>query len=192
MNPDTLQLQVADTALLIIDVQEKLLPAMHDAPACLAQVVRLAEGGRLLGLRTLLTEQYPKGIGPTVAPLMQVLQAGGATPAVLEKLEFGATDNPVVAEALDRWQADGVRQVLVCGIEAHICVYQTVRGLRARGLQTHVVRDACSSRTAANLDVAVGLWRRCGALVTSTEAALFDLVGSAAHPQFRAISKLIR
>jgi nicotinamidase-related amidase len=192
MNPAELQLDPATTALLIIDVQEKLLPAMHDAAACLANVTRLAQGAQWLGLRTLVTEQYPKGIGPTVAPLIAALQAGPTPATVLEKLEFGATANPIVAEALDRWQADGVRQVLVCGIEAHICVYQTVRGLRERGLQVHVVRDASSSRTAANLEVAVGLWRRCGALVTSTEAVLFDLVGSAAHPHFRAISKLIR
>jgi nicotinamidase-related amidase len=187
-----LQLDPATTGLLIIDIQEKLLPAMHDAAAVQANTARLIEGARLLGLRTLVTEQYPKGIGPTVAALSAGLDAFAVRPPVIEKLEFGATSNVVVAQHLDQWQAHGITQVLVCGIEAHICVYQTVRGLRERGLQTHVVRDACSSRAAANVEVAVGLWRRCGAVVTSTEAALFDLIGGAAHPQFRAVSKLIR
>lgn len=192
MTPMELQLDPATTGLLIIDIQEKLLPAMHDAAAVQANAARLIEGARLLGLRTLVTEQYPKGIGPTVAELSAGLDAFAVRPPVIEKLEFGATSNVVVAQHLDQWQAQGITQVLVCGIEAHICVYQTVRGLRERGLQTHVVRDACSSRVATNVDVAIGLWRRCGALVTSTEAVLFDLIGGAAHPHFRAISKLIR
>ncbi len=197
MNPADFRLVPASTALLVIDVQEKLVPAMLDGgAACVANVERLLEGAKLLGMRTLVTQQYPKGLGPTIANVQQRLEAlgidRGATAQVVDKMEFAATSNAQAQLVLQQWQAQGVHAVLVCGMEAHVCVYQSVRGLREMGFAVHVVRDACASRTAANLEIGAGLWQRCGAVVTSTETVLFDLVGAAGSETFKAISRAIR
>jgi len=147
----------------------------------------LADAARELGLPLLVTEQYPKGIGPTVAPLREKLTA-----APLDKLEFSVAQNLRAAAVLQGWRHAGRDTVLVAGIEAHVCVWQTVADLRAAGWNVHVAADATSSRTVENWNTAKGLWQAAGATVTSTEAALFDLVRGAHHPQFKAISKLIK
>lgn len=192
MSPEDLRLVPATTALVVIDVQERLSPAMIDGGApCVANVERLLQGAGLLGLRTLLTQQYPKGLGPTLA---SVAERAAALPTLAraDKLEFSATANDEALEVILEWRTQGVQSVLVCGMEAHVCVYQTVRGLRELGFAVHVVHDACASRSAANVEIAAGLWQKCGAVVTSTEAALFDLVGAAGTETFKAVSKLIR
>ncbi len=187
--PTDLSLSPASTALLVVDMQQKLVPAMQDGGApCVANAARLLQGGHALGLRTLVTEQYPKGLGPTVPEL--AAHFGQAT--VHDKIAFAATGNGPTRGLLALWQSQGVRSVLVCGIEAHICVYQSVRGLAEMGFVVHVVSDACASRTADNHRIAQGLWRRCGAVVTSTEACLFDLLGQAHGDAFKLISRLIR
>jgi nicotinamidase-related amidase len=192
MSPEDLRLVPTTTALVIIDVQEKLSPAMIDGGApCVANVERLLEGARLLGLRTLVTQQYPKGLGQTLASLRDKIAAMPGV-AQADKLEFSATANDEALEMILEWRIQGVQSVLVCGMEAHGCVDQTVRGLRELGFAVHVARDACASRTAANLEIGAQLWQKCGAVVTSTEAALFDLVGAAGTDTFKAISKLIR
>lgn len=189
--PARLPLDPATTALLVVDVQQKLVPAMqHAGLPCVANVARLLQGAHALGLRTLATEQYPNGLGHTVPELQPHLTALHAI--VHEKVTFAATGNAPTAALLAQWQLDGVRAVLVCGMEAHICVHQTVRGLVALGFEVQVVSDACASRTADNVAVAHGLWRDSGALVTSTEACLFDLLGQAGGDAFKVISRLIR
>ena len=197
MNPADFRLLPPSTALLIIDVQEKLAPAMLDGGApCVANVERLVEGARLFGMRTLVTQQYPRGLGPTLASVQQRLDGlgieHGTKAQVVDKLEFAATSNAEAQRVLQQWQVEGVQAVLVCGMEAHVCVYQSVRGLREMGFAVHVVRDACASRTAANLEIGAGLWRSCGAVETSTETVLFDLVGAAGSEVFKAVSRAIR
>ncbi|MBM4342588.1 MAG: isochorismatase family protein [Deltaproteobacteria bacterium] len=191
--PADLALHPARTALVVVDIQEKLVPAMQDgAEICIANTARLIEGLAALHVRVLVSEQYPKGLGRTVPVLAQRLAACRPDAAVVEKTEFSAVANPEIRAVLAGWLGDGVRSVLVCGMEAHICVYQTVRGLADMGFVVHVVTDACASRTAGNHAVAVGLWQACGAVVTSTEAALFDLLGRAGGDAFKLISRLIR
>jgi nicotinamidase-related amidase len=182
-----LRLEASRAVVLIIDFQERLLPAMAHAEASLNNAGRLADAARELGLPLLVTEQYPKGIGPTVAALRDKLSA---TP--LDKLEFSVAQNPRAAALLAGWRHAGRDTVLVAGIEAHVCVWQTVADLRAAGWRVHVAADATSSRTVENWNTAKGLWQAAGAVVTSTEAALFDLVRGAQHPNFKAISKLIK
>ena len=179
----------ASTVLLVVDVQEKLASAMPEAT--LAALVKNAElllqAAETLGVRVLASEQYPKGLGPTVAPLAKRLAAMKAKP--FPKMTFDACSDLALARAL----ADsGAKSVVVIGMESHVCVFQTTRELVKRGYATHVVADAVASRTEENRHLGLGLCVMAGATVTATEAAVFDLLERAGTEEFRAISKLLR
>lgn len=174
--------------LLVIDVQERLGAAMQQ-PAFERLVKNtgvLIEGAKTLGLPVLVTEQYPKGLGPTVSPLKDALPEGVSA---VEKVAFscGAVDD--VRRALE---ASGRKQVLIAGMETHVCVFQTVRDLSAAGYVPFVVRDAVLSRAQENHDTGLQLMRESGATITSTETALFDLLGQAGTPEFKRISALVK
>jgi nicotinamidase-related amidase len=135
-----------------------------------------------------VSEQYTRGLGPTIRPVGEAL---AAAPQVhrFEKLEFSAVAAPAfpgLAHALGR------DQWIVCGMETHVCVYQTARDLAARGWATHVCADAVCSRTGLNRELGLGLIERAGAILTSTEACVFDLMGRAGSDEFRALSKVIK
>lgn len=179
------------TALIVIDVQERLAAAMPDGSA-IENAGRLVEGARALGVRVLVTEQYPKGLGPTVPALRERLAAFASPVPVLEKLDFDACDDRGVAEALDGLRTAKIDTLVLSGMEAHICVAQTARGLVERGFRVLVAGDATASRSAENRRIAEGLWRAAGAVPTSTEAVLFDLVRRASGDAFKTISKLVR
>ena len=181
----------ARTALLVVDVQERLASAMPES-AAIVNIDRLIESARILGLPVAVTEQYPKGLGATVPMLRERLATFTDAPPVLEKLEFDATENAGVSAHLDHLRAHGVDSVIVTGMEAHICVFQTARGLVARGFAVHVAGDATASRNPVNIEIARGLWRDAGAVSTATESVLFDLLGRASGDAFKAISKLVR
>jgi nicotinamidase-related amidase len=182
MSSTDLAIDRARAALLVVDVQERLLAAM--SPDDAARVVKncgiLIEAARQLGVPIVASEQYRKGLGPTVAPLDAALTAAGARR--FEKLEFSA--EPGIVEERDQW--------IVCGMETHVCVYQTVRGLAARGRTVHVPADAVCSRTAENKAVGLALAEKAGAIVTSTETVVFDALGRAGTDEFKALSKLIK
>jgi nicotinamidase-related amidase len=187
-----LQLSVQRAALLVVDIQERLAPAM---PAdVLAQVVRntavLIETANRLGMPVVVSQQYPKGLGQTVAGVDEGLRT--VAPERLhrfDKTEFSAADCAELAALAPRLGRD---QWIVAGMEAHICVYQTARGLVDRGYQTHVVADAICSRTKANYKIGRKLAERAGAVLTSTETVVFDLLGRAGTDDFKALSKLIK
>jgi nicotinamidase-related amidase len=164
-------------ALLVIDVQEGFRPYAAFAGVA-AAAARLVEGARILGLPTLVSEQYPKGLGAT-AP-----EVGLEDEPRVEKTVFSA----VRADGFDIGAAE---QALVCGIETHVCVSQTVHDLLDRGLEVHVAADAVGSRH--ELDHARGLERmeRSGAVVTTVEGALFELLERAGTPEFKAVQQLI-
>ena len=171
------------TALLVIDVQERLCAAMAKEPLArmLNRTQALLQGAAVLGLGVVLTEQYPKGLGATLPELRQL--APGAS--LVEKLRFSAA-LPKVLEALG-----GRDQVLIAGMEAHVCVFQTVRDL-ATARTVYVCRDAVISRAAEDREAGIGLCERSGALITTAEAALFDLLGEAGSPAFKAISSAVK
>jgi nicotinamidase-related amidase len=131
------------------------------------------------------TEQYPKGLGPTVPELRAALEPA----APVEKLTFDCCGEPTFAPALD---AAGRPAVIVCGMETHICVLQTVLGLLARGATVHVAADAVCSRDPENARVALELMRDAGAVVTCTETVLFQLLERAGTPEFKAIQQLVK
>lgn len=186
--PPRFALERDGAALLVIDVQDKLGAAM---PAeAWARVVKhtviLVEAAKVLGLPVYVTEQYPKGLGPTNAQVLAALPAG-ATP--IEKLAFSG--GAVKSLALALFQS-GRRQVIVCGMETHVCVFQSARDLAAGGYQPFVALDACSSRTAENQAIGAALMRDAGATLSSTEAIVYDLLGAAGTPEFKLLAPLLR
>jgi nicotinamidase-related amidase len=178
------RLQRADAALLVVDVQEKLAAAMpkEALERMLLRTAALVEGARVLGLPIVYTEQYPKGLGPTVSMLRERLT--GLQP--VEKLRFSAVDDGV------RAQLHGRRQVLVAGMETHICVYQTVRQLAEDGVLPVLCADAVLSRFEVDTRVGLQLAADAGAMVATVEMALCDLLGEAGTPEFKRITAAIR
>jgi nicotinamidase-related amidase len=183
-----MRLDRASTALVIIDVQEKLMPVIDRRESVELNITRLVSGAYLLGVPILITEQYVKGLGATVNPVREALKnAGGYRP--IEKDCFSAQGCTPFRTALEMLKR---RQVLVTGIETHVCVYQTVTDLLADGYDVTIIADAVSSRTGENREIALHRVVSEGARLSSTEMALFELVGTSGTDEFRAISKLIR
>ena len=169
------------TALVVIDVQEGFRPAVGEFDAVARNAGLLVQGARILGLPVLVTEQYPRGLGETVPEVAEHLDG---VPR-LEKVEFDATD----VEGFDLAERD---QALLCGIEAHVCVAQTAAGLLDRGVDVQVATDAVSSRTAANRRAGLAKMEATGAVLTSTEMALFELLGRAGTPEFKEVQALVK
>jgi nicotinamidase-related amidase len=176
---------VARSALVVVDVQEKLLPAIHEHERVVRETVRLLEGAALLRVPTLVSEQYPAGLGPTVAA---VRAAAGAAPVVV-KTSFSCADEPKFLEALRRLDRD---QIVLVGIETHVCVLQTAADLVARGFRVIVAADAVSSRTAENRETALARLARFGVDVSSVEATLFEWTRRSGTELFKAVSRLVR
>ena len=172
-----------DTALLVIDVQEKLLGAISGHERVAFNVRRLIDGAATVGLPVVATEQYPQGLGPTVPELAQRL---GKIPS---KLTFSCGGCPDIFADL---QGRGIHKLLLCGIEAHVCVQQTVLDLLAGGWRVYVAVDAVGSRFEIDYRTALGRIDSAGATLTTTEAALFEWCQEAGTPQFKQISRLAR
>lgn len=172
-----------DCTLLLIDLQERLAPAIHDGPAVVVNAGRLAQGAALLDVPVLRTEQSPSKLGPTLADC--------AVGVLVEKTSFDACAAPDFAQALAAVAAQR-RTVVIAGMEAHICVLQTAMSLRARGLRVAIAADAVGSRKPENQTSALSRMARDGVEIVSTEMALFEWLGDAACPQFKAVSALVR
>lgn len=171
------------SGLLVIDVQEKLLPLVDAAEPILGHIGRLIEVCKLVSVPMAATVQYPRGLGPLVDPL------AGEFPTAEEKVAFSAA---VCREALDRWVGEGRDQIVVVGIETHVCVQQTVLDLLAEGLRPFVVVDAVSARHASDHEVAIGRMRDVGATMTTVESVMFEWLGTAEHANFKAVSKIVK
>jgi nicotinamidase-related amidase len=170
-----------EAVLVIIDVQERLMPVIHERAEVERNIERLVRGAHILGLPVILTEQYVKGLGLTVEPLRRAFEeTSGYRP--IEKDCFSARE----CVSIDR------PQVLIAGVEAHVCVYQTARDLLDAGAHVWVAADAVSSRTPRNRDIALQRLVSDGAKLSSTEMALFELLARAGTDEFRAISKLVK
>jgi len=172
-----------DTALLVVDVQEKLVPAILNHRGLIWNVRRLIDGAKILGLSVAATEQYPKGLGKTVPELAERL---GGIPS---KLTFSCGGCPQVFAEL---KSRGVYKLLVCGMETHVCVQQTVLDLLADGWRVYVAVDAVGSRFETDYQTALRRMETSGATLTTVEAALFEWCQIAGTPQFKQISQLVR
>lgn len=179
----------SSSVLVVVDVQERLVPAL---PAdAMAEVNRslaiLLEAAKLLSIPVLATEQYPRGLGPTVGPLRERLEGLGVRP--IEKATFSAMGEPAFVAALG---ALGRSHVVVVGVEAHICVALTARDLCATGREVLVPIDGVASRRDDHRRAGLGLCERAGATLTTSETLAFDWLGRAGTDAFRAISKAVR
>jgi nicotinamidase-related amidase len=168
-------------ALVVVDVQEAFRSAVLDFERTAENAATLIQGARILGLPVVVTEQYPKGLGRTVAEVAEHLD--GIEP--LEKVCFSASD-------ADGFDLDGRDQVLVCGIESHVCVNQTAHALLDGGVEVHVARDAVTSRTEENRELGLHKMESSGAVLTSVETALFELLGVAGTDEFKQVQKLVK
>lgn len=185
-NLDKFWLDREQAVLAVIDVQAKLAPVMPPKvyARMRATTAMLVEAARLFGLPVITTEQYPQGIGHTVPELAAACQHG-----VIEKTSFGCCGEPAFLATLAKL---GRRQLIVTGMEAHVCVYQTVLGVLAAGYEVHLVRDAICSRHKEDFRAGVSNAARAGALVVTAEMALFQLLKDSRHEQFRAVSRLVK
>lgn len=177
------------TALVVVDLQEKLVPAMptNRIDGLLRSTKVLLEAAVTLGVPVIVTEQYPRGLGPTCAVIDETLQHVRHTR--IAKLTFDACMEPTFADAL--LVAD-VEAVVVVGVEAHICVLQTTRSLLERGYATYVVGEAVASRREDNRAVGLDLARAAGAFVTCTETVVYDWLARAGTEDFKALAPLLR
>lgn len=173
------------TAVLVVDMQEKLLPHMHNHQRLTEQVTRLLQGANALGLAVLFTEQHPKGLGHTVAPLAELLSGAVCRH---EKLKFSACTQPI-REALAR---RGIRSVVVCGVEAHVCVLHTCLDLADNGFLAAVAVDAIGSRRPIDQDTAVTRMVQANILPTTVESSLLEFVQEAGSERFKAVLPILR
>jgi len=171
-----------DTGLLVIDIQTKLMDKIPQQAQVVANTLKLVKGAKILGLPVYATEQYPKGLGPTVSELTSVL------PNKLEKVSFSCG---VLPEVIQFFKDKSVQKVLLTGVEAHVCVLQTALDLMARGFQVYLAADAVGSRHEQDLELGLRRLERSGVVLTTSEAALFEWTEKAGTPEFKEISKLV-
>lgn len=172
------------TALLVIDVQEKLMPVISNKEEVFANISRLIKGAQIVHLPLIFTEQYPKGLGKTCVEIELPDNA-----VVVEKMCFSCMLSAHITVQL---QHLNVNSLVLCGVEAHICVFKTALDALKQGYEVHVVADAISSRTPENKKIAIERLRQAGAFIVSSEMILFQLIEEAGTDEFKAISKLIK
>jgi nicotinamidase-related amidase len=175
------KLQADRTTLVVVDVQEGFRKAIPDFERIAKATATMIQGAEAIGIPIVITEQYPKGLGETAPEVVEHLPAGIEP---LEKVCFSAAD-------ADGFELGGRDQALVCGIETHVCVNQTVLDLLGTGTEVQVAEDAVGSRTEENKRVGLNKMERAGATLTSVETALFELLGRAGTDEFKTVQRLI-
>lgn len=176
------RLDAAESALLVIDVQEKLLPAIADTPRLLLNLSFLLDVAKAVGVPVLATEQYPKGLGRTHSAIAERLP-----PTLPAKVAFSSAGVPEVVAGLA-----GRPSVLLAGIEAHVCVLHTALDLLDRGTRVFVAADTVASRHPADRDIALRRLEQAGAVLTTAETAAFEWLGTSAAPAFKTVSLLVQ
>ncbi|CAN0036287.1 unnamed protein product [Phaeothamnion confervicola] len=174
-----------NSCLIVVDIQERLAPAMHDGgQEAIRNAAILMQAAKRMGVPVLVSEQYPRGLGHTVPQLAEYMPEGGA----IEKLEFACPGNAAFAEKLN---ALGKKQIIIAGMEAHICVLQTALKLRDQGLEVFVAADAVASRKQASMDHAFSRIEDAGGAIITTEMAVFEWLERAGTDDFKVLQLLI-
>jgi len=174
-----------DSLLLIVDIQDRLVNAL-DKDIIVTRASKVVEAAKILNIPVVVTEQYPNGLGHTVQKLSEKLPKDAE---IIEKCAFSVLREPGFAEKL---QSYGRKQIIMCGIETHICVHQTCADLLDAGYQVFVIKDACASRSKYEFKQGIELMQQNGAVITCVEIALFEWLKTAKHPQFKTIQALIK
>lgn len=180
-----MRIKKENTITLVVDVQERLYPVMHNRDNLVKNCVALLRGMNELKIPVWVTQQYTRGLGETLPEIKSVID--GFDP--VEKREFSCCDEPLFRSRLEK---EGVVNVIICGIESHVCVLQTAVDLKEGGYNPVVVMDCVSSRLQENIDLARERFRYEGIMMTSYESVLFELTRSSAADEFRAISRLVK
>jgi nicotinamidase-related amidase len=178
-------LNIEKTSLVLVDVQGKLAELMYDKESVFANCVILVKAAKILDIPILWCQQYPKALGETIPQLAELL--GDENP--IDKLCFSCAGHPNFIARLNELKRE---QVMLCGIETHVCVHQTAMDLLDRDYDVHLISDAVSSRTESNKKVGIQRMRDQGVCISSTEMALFELLRTAEHESFKEIAKLIK
>lgn len=173
------------TALVVVDAQAKLLDVMRRGQTIVENIVRLLHLAGRFHLPVIATEQYPKMMGAIAPEIAEHL--AGRDP--IKKMDF---DCCAVGEFNDRLKATGAQSIILAGVETHICILQTCLSLLEAGYRVHVPQDAVDSRTEENWRVSIELMREAGAVISSTETAIFQLLGKAGTPQFKELLRIIK
>ena len=176
------KLNLEDCLLLVIDIQERLIPVIHQHEEVIHNANILLKGMEILGVPVIVTEQYPKGLGNTCKEIIL-----GDDAKVMEKITFSCLANDYIKESVQ-----SKKQIIICGVEAHICVLKTALDLLDEGYQVHLITDAVSSRKKENKQVAIERMKQSGVFISSTEMILFQLLDKAGTDEFKLISKLIK
>jgi nicotinamidase-related amidase len=179
-------LNVNNTVLVVIDVQGKLAQLMDEKEALFANLEKIIKGIQVLNIPIIWTEQVPEKLGPTLPQFTELLTGSGSP---IAKSSFSCCGHPPFMDALKSLDRN---QILLTGIETHVCVYQTALDLLENGYEVQVVTDAVSSRTSANKHIGLGRMKEAGAILTGTEMALFELLRVAEGDQFRQIAKIVK
>jgi nicotinamidase-related amidase len=177
-------LNVEDSLLFIIDIQEKLLNAAFNNEVLKSKSEILAKVSRILNIPCVITEQYPKGLGSTIPAIVENTKAYN-----FEKLSFNALENP---EILNYLKNLGRKQIILIGIETHICVRQTAKALLKEGFDVSIIKDCCGSRAESEHIAGLEIMKQEGCFIKTTEMALFELLKTAKHPNFKEIQALIK
>lgn len=180
-----MRMNIENSILILIDVQGKLAQLMYDRERLFANLQIVVKGARILGVPILWCQQNPRALGPTISELTGLLE--GISP--IDKMSFSCCGDMAFQDALLK---TGRNQAVLCGIESHVCVYQTAADLRIKGYDVAVVADAVSSRTAENKQTALSRMQSEGVCVTSTEMLLFEWMRTATHAQFKEVARLVR
>lgn len=179
------KLNSKDTLLLIIDVQEKLVK-MLEKDIIVAKTSIIAATANILEIPTVVTEQYPQGLGSTVKIIKSKLSYDAA---YFEKTSFSALEKTEISETLKN---SGKKQIIICGIESHVCVLQSAIDLINEGYEVFIVKDACASRNKYEFKLSIDRLKEAGAIITCVEMVIFELLGSAKHPKFKELQALIK
>jgi len=180
-----MRIKKENTVGLIIDMQERLFPVMNEKEALLKNCQTLVEGLATLNIPLVVSQQYTKGLGETLPEIKSLIPEF----EYIEKKDFSCWDAPEISAKLKQLEA---KNIIICGIESHVCVLQTAVDIKAARLNPIVVMDCVSSRSQANYELAKERFRAEGIMMTSYESILFELTRSASAPEFRAISKLVK
>ncbi len=178
-------MRIDQPALLVVDLQEKLLAAVRGAGKVVTQSIKLIEGCKALGVPMAATEHYPKGLGPTIPDVRHAMSPDAP---IFEKVLFSAC----TPQVLDWLKSTGRKQVLICGLESHVCMLQTALDLLENGYQTAMAWDASGSRTKADMRLAMRRIDGAGVVPVSVEMALFEMVREASNPLFKAILPIVK
>ncbi|XP_054756807.2 isochorismatase domain-containing protein 2-like isoform X1 [Lytechinus pictus] len=177
------KLVLRNSSLFLCDMQEKFRPTIKYFPEIVEVSSRLFRAARILDIPVIVTEQYPKGLGPTV----KELGINRDEVDIYPKTRF----TMVLPEVEEKLKKNETKSVVLCGIETQVCVQQTTLDLLAKGYEVHVIADACSSRSLVDRMYAIERLRNCGAFITTSESIILEMVKDAAHPNFKEIQKLI-